>query len=123
MIFTFEELREGDLLIGNRRDEEQVELSDVVNGDSRGAVCRRTNRGEIERKPECAIKFLPARDQFHREVTVLELLIARAVEVTLFELRLLPLSDQLGKILELSIDQRAARQVSGETVWVLVGTS
>ncbi len=90
LIFAFEKLRQRDFLIANRRDEEQVQLSDVIDGDSRGAVSRRANGGEVERKSECVIKFLPARDQFHREVPVLELLIARAVEITLLELRLLP---------------------------------
>jgi len=90
LIFALEKLREDDFLIANRRDQEQVELSDVIDGDSRGAVGRRADGGEVKRKSQCVVKLLPARDQFQREVTVLELLIVGAAEVALLELRLLP---------------------------------
>ncbi len=123
LIFALEELRQRDFLVADRRDEEQIELSDVIDCNSRGAVSRRTNRGEVKRKSDGVIELFPARDQFQRQVTVLQLLIVRAVDVPLLELRLLPLFYQLGKILELSIDQRAARQISGEPVGVLARTS
>jgi len=123
LIFAREELRQRDFLLAHRRDEEQVELSDVIDSDSRGAVGRGSNRGKVNRKSECVVEFLPTRDQFQRQMTVLELLVVRAVEIALFELRLLPLFEQLGKVCELRVDQCAARQVCGKTVGVPVGAS
>src|SRR5690242_21878925 len=67
LIFALEKLRERHFLVANRRHEEQVELSDVINGNSRGAVSRRTNRIEAKRQSGGAIEFFPPGVQFHRE--------------------------------------------------------
>src|SRR6476660_4727459 len=60
LIFTLEELSQRNLLLANGSDKEQVKLSDVIDGNCRSAVRRRTNGGEVQRKPNGIIELFPA---------------------------------------------------------------
>src|SRR5829696_934808 len=85
LIFVREELSEGNLFFTEWRDKDEIELSDIVNSDSRFRFSCASDSCDVELKTEGAIKLFPARDEFQHQVPVLQLPVVRAVQISFFE--------------------------------------
>src|SRR2546423_10131821 len=91
-----EELCSRHLLFADRCNENQIQTTNVVNGNSGVRVCRATDGRSVERKTKRAIELFPSLNQFQGQMMMLKFFVVCAVQILLLELRLVPLFDQSG---------------------------
>src|SRR5258706_909018 len=76
LLLAFEELCGRHLLLTHRGNENQIQTPDVVDRNGRAGVSRAADGRGVERKAKRVIELFPALDQFQRDMTMLELLVA-----------------------------------------------
>src|SRR5215510_4454824 len=111
VVFALKELSGRELRVAERRDDDQVQTPDVVNGDGGAVVCDGAERGQVERKTRGVVELLPSREELVGQVAAPHLLVIDAFQIALLQRRLVPLFDRRRQVFELRVNNRPAREV------------
>src|SRR5690349_6827151 len=86
LIFVREKLTKRRLFFAEWRDEDEVTLVDVVNSDSGFRFGRARDGWNLELKTKRGIDIFPTRDKFQQHVSMLQLLVVGADQISFFQL-------------------------------------